>query len=131
MKRGILSVIEIVPIYHDKKEWVQFNKIFFTDKESNELSIRHKQTTAGFLALKKSVIKLLALRFGINNLKERDIVLAHAENGAPVLVSLPLPHAINDKVLKMVNLSITHTRDYAYGLSVIQENRDIKGIKID
>jgi phosphopantetheinyl transferase (holo-ACP synthase) len=85
----------------------------FSAEEQIELSTRHVRSTAGRLALKRAVLQLLSDRKD-RVLIEKDIVLSRLPNGRPVLVSMPDPPG-------NLFLSISHTRNTAHGLAVLQE----------
>ena len=70
------------------------------------------QSRAGFLALKRALVGLWAAAGAVTPVVPRDFELGHHASGAPRLVSAP--GGVN---LADVFISISHTRQWAYGLA--------------
>ena len=106
--RSILVSIDIEEVQRDRDALLDTH---FSPEERTELATRHVRSTAGRLALKRAVLGLLSDR---PILTEKDIVLKRLPNNPPLLVSvLDLPGNLF--------LSISHTRNTAHGLAVLQE----------
>jgi phosphopantetheinyl transferase (holo-ACP synthase) len=84
--------------------------------EAAELAPRHPRTTAGFLAVKDALCELYGELAPTLAVARRDFVLGHDERGAPIVVAAPPLEAA-------LSISISHTRDHAYGLAVADEVR--------
>lgn len=109
------SALEVVSIAEVERERDALGARCFGDEELLALSKRRAQTTAGFLAAKRALVRLFA-EPGRPPLGEKDFVLTHKPSGAPHLASLP--PAL--QALGRVRVSISHTRAYAYGLAVLE-----------
>lgn len=88
----------------------------FSPAEAAELAPRHPRTTAGFLAVKDALCELYRELAPTRAVAPRDFVLRHDERGAPVIVEAPPLDAA-------LSISLSHTRDHAYGLAVADEVR--------
>lgn len=113
----IHSALEVLSIEEVERERDELAIRHFSPEESAEIAGRRAQTTAGFLAAKRALVRLFAQVDGRETFHERDFVLTHHTNGAPRIVSLP-----GDSVPgEAVYVSISHTRRFAYGLAVMEE----------
>lgn len=112
----ILSFLEIVSIAEVQRDQQIVAERYFTPDELAAIAEKRIQTLAGFLATKRSLVALFSAIVPQGRFSERDFVLSHHDNGAPRLESSPdiLPG-------QKVRISISHTRKWAYGLSVYQE----------
>jgi phosphopantetheinyl transferase (holo-ACP synthase) len=112
--RSVLVTVDLEEVHLNREALLHS---CFTEDERIELSRRHVRSTAGRLALKRAVRQIVAV--GVSP-SLRDIVLGRGPNGRPVLLSLgadpagPLPDGLF--------VSISHTRNTAYGLAVLQED---------
>jgi hypothetical protein len=88
----------------------------FSPAEAAALGPRHPRTTAGFLAVKDALCELYAELAPSRAVAPRDFVLGHDERGAPVVIEAPPLEAA-------LSISLSHTRDHAYGLAVADEVR--------
>ncbi|MEA5002776.1 MAG: holo-ACP synthase [Christensenella sp.] len=95
-----------------------FLKRIFTEKERLYLAEKGfaAQSAAGMFCAKEAVLK--TMRMGITDGPLTDIEVLHEEGGAPV-VKLHGKRADRSRGCK-VFLSITHTRDYASALAVLE-----------
>jgi len=93
----------------------------FTPDELAEIPAGRPQTLAGSLAVKRALVQLAAALGEPVQVAEKDFVLSHDRRGAPRLVSAPAPvgPAVPAR-LADVRISISHTREWAYGLAVYQ-----------
>jgi phosphopantetheinyl transferase (holo-ACP synthase) len=116
-RRGLVyTFLEAVSIAEVEKNRPAIALRSFTAAERAELSGRRAQTMAGFLALKRALVRLASSVYGDASLCEKDFVLAHRANGAPHCLRVPPACA-------GVRVSVSHTRDWAYGLAAVQETR--------
>jgi phosphopantetheinyl transferase (holo-ACP synthase) len=107
--RSILVSIDIEEVQKDREALVNTH---FSPEERVELADRHVRSTAGRLALKRAILGHLTDR---PTLTEKDIVISRLPNNPPLLISvLDLPGSLF--------LSISHTRNTALGLAVLQEH---------
>jgi phosphopantetheinyl transferase (holo-ACP synthase) len=106
--RSILVSLDIEEVQRNRDALLDTH---FSPEERAELAARHIRSTAGRLALKRAVLGLLPDR---PQLTEKDIVLKRLPNCPPLLVSVLDPPG-------NLFLSISHTRNTAYGLAVLQE----------
>ena len=83
----------------------------FSPAEVAALGKRRAQSVAGALALKRALVRLWA-DAGVAAAAPRDFELGHHASGAPRLVAAPAGVALAD-----VSISISHTRQWAYGLA--------------
>jgi phosphopantetheinyl transferase (holo-ACP synthase) len=113
----IHSALEVLSIEEVEQEREGLALRHFSPDEYAEIAGRRAQTTAGFLAAKRALVRLFAEMEGQETFQERDFVLTHHTNGAPLVVSLPGDAGPG----KTVHVSISHTRRFAYGLAVIEE----------
>jgi len=82
----------------------------FSPAEIAALGGRRAQSVAGALALKQALVRLWAEAGAAA--APRDFELGHHASGAPRLVAAPAGVALTD-----VHVSISHTRQWAYGLA--------------
>jgi phosphopantetheinyl transferase (holo-ACP synthase) len=106
--RSILVSIDIEEVQRNRDALLDTH---FSPEERSELAARHIRSTAGRLALKRAVLGLLS---DSPNLTEKDIVINRLPNNSPLLVSALNPPG-------NLFLSISHTRNTAHGLAVLQE----------
>lgn len=111
-KRLIKSMLVSIDIEEVERDRDTLLDTHFSPEERAELATRHIRSTAGRLALKRAVLGLLSDR---PQLTEKDIVLKRLPNCPPLMVSVLDPPG-------NLLLSISHTRNTAYGLAVLQEN---------
>lgn len=112
MLRSALEVLAIADVEREREE---LSERCFSPGERAEVGGRRVQTTAGFLAAKRALVRLWG-ELGCGTPRERDFVLTHRPSGAPAVASAPgLPPGLELRV------SISHTRQHAYGLAVAAE----------
>lgn len=116
-RREIQSLVQAVPIAGIKDRFTETLEHFFSPEEKKFLITRPVQTTAGFVALKQALCLFTEELFS-QPLAPHDITIRHLANGAPAITALP--PELTDSGLRQENLfiSISHTRDHAYGLVV-------------
>ena len=83
----------------------------FSPAEVAAFGKRSAQSVAGALALKRALVRIWA-DAGEAHTAPRDFELGHLSSGAPRLVAAPAGVALAD-----VFVSISHTRQWAYGLA--------------
>lgn len=117
MKNSVITVLSSITIAEVEEGGENLLQSSFALTERNYLVKRHIRSTAGWLALKKSLIQLFENTQN-HVLSERDIVLRCLSDGRPIIVKMD--GAVN---LPSNNLfvSISHSRTTAYGLTVLQE----------
>lgn len=91
----------------------------FSEREAAELLTKHPRTTAGFLATKQALCELYATASPQQRVSTKDFVLGHDERGAPRLLERPRLEVEGSRQGPWI--SISHTRDHAYGLAVMHE----------
>ena len=117
------SSLETVSIAEVERDRLRIRSQCFTPDELDGIAGKRTQTLAGFLAVKRSLVALFSSVLPAVDFSEKDFVLSHRENGAPLLVSVPQP--LRDECGRTatdVRISISHTRHWAYGLSVYRED---------
>ena len=119
--RSSLAKVSIAEVERSRSK---FEAQAFGEAERAELRGRRAQTVAGFLALKRALSALFEGMSGGTALTERDIVLTHRENGAPSWAPSPVWLARRLKPLPVVQVSVSHTREWAYALAVCVESAD-------
>lgn len=118
MMPQVLSQLYTLPLapFRGKKEEL-FNN-YFTQAEVDHLQERALQTVVGFVALKKALIQLIQSASPEVLLHEKDIRLSHSTDGAPRIAEI---NGLLDRTkLPPIHLSLSHTREYAYGLAVME-----------
>ena len=114
VKNGrVFSFLEAVSIAEVEKDRAAIEQRSFTRAERAELSGKRAQTAAGFLALKRALVRLASSVSGDAPLCEKDFVLTHDKNGAPRCAAIP-PACAGARI------SVSHTREWAYGLAAYQ-----------
>lgn len=110
---GMLLIAEV------EQERESIMREHFTEGERLQLRERHVRTVAGFLAVKRALVRLAGDCDPDVVVSERDFVLSHKENGAPVVCSGPdcrlTPGGVPSPLLRV---SVSHTKLNAYGLAV-------------
>ena len=107
------SALEIVPLEYFKNLKDQEHKTCFSEGELEEVAAGGFRTAAGFLAVKRALVKLTG-----DNIGPSSFALSHKESGEPVILSAPPGVEIDT-----FRISISHTRDYAYGFAVRRKNK--------
>lgn len=110
----INSAISVISIDEIRALTTQEKIITFTAEELEEINHKHIQTTAGFLAVKKSLIELFRKR-GIQS-DACNYTLSHSAEGRPILKNCP-----DGVCIDQIAISISHTSANAYGLASIQD----------
>lgn len=88
----------------------------FASREIVDLGTRRVQSLAGALALKRALVGVWSAAGAVT--APRDFELGHRDNGAPRLLAAPAGVALED-----VLVSISHTRQWAYGLATTAPER--------
>jgi len=95
----------------------QIEEEHFSPREIADLGSRRVQSLAGALALKRALVRLVA-GAGVAAVP-RDFELGHHTSGAPRIDVTP-----PGVVLENIFISISHTRQWAYGLAALGRHRD-------
>lgn len=110
------SYLETLPVAAVEAGRRQIEEEHFSPAEVAAFGKRRAQSVAGALALKRALIRLWAAAGAAA--EPRDFELGHHASGAPRLNAAPAGVALAD-----VFVSISHTRNWAYGLAAIGERR--------
>jgi phosphopantetheine--protein transferase-like protein len=111
----VRSRFETIAIEAAASDRARIEEEHFRDAEIADLGNRRVQSLAGALALKRALVALWAeAAGGAAPARPRDFGIGHLGSGAPLLVSAPpgLDPA-------RVRVSISHTREWAYGLAAV------------
>lgn len=108
------SYIETLQVAAVEAERGRIEAEHFSPAEIANLGGRRAQSVAGALALKQALVRLWAGGGAPVGVTLRDFELGRYENGAPRLVAAPAGVALAE-----VSVSISHTRQWAYGLAAI------------
>lgn len=113
----LYSALEILSIEDVESEREGILRRCFSPEERAEVGDRRVQTTAGFFAAKRALVRLFERLGRAGAVRESDFVLTHRDNGAPGIVAAPGdPRPELD-----LRVSISHTKRFAYGLAVAAE----------
>jgi len=116
------SRLEVVRIADVEASRSEIAARCFCQAELAELATRRTQTMAGFLAAKRALVGLFSSLWETDQLSEIDFVLSHDERGAPRLVVVGSDLSSDERApILRAELSISHTRETAYGLVAYQE----------
>jgi len=105
------SYLDTLQVAATEAERPRIEAEHFSPAEIAALGGRRAQSVAGALALKQALVRLWA-GAGAPAAAPRDFELWHHASGAPRLVAAPAGVALAD-----VFVSISHTRQWAYGLA--------------
>jgi hypothetical protein len=109
------AALATVPIAAAAAHRAELLASHFSPVEAAALGRRPPGTTAGFLAVKAALCELYQGLEPPRAVSALDFVLGHDGRGAPVLLAAPpLPG-------RVLTISLSHTRDRAYGLAVADE----------
>ena len=114
----IVSVERIKSIWHRYKK--RFEKKVFTPKEIH-YAFEKKfpfYTLSGYFAIKEAYYKAIG---GYSGFSFQDIEILHHKNGAPFLNLKNKAFVVNkEKGVKKVWISISHEKEYAIGIVVLE-----------
>lgn len=116
----VTSMVEMVDIDEVKNNRRAILDSCFNPEEQNELARRHVRSTAGVLALKQALCSLVYQMTG-QALIKKDFLISRLATGRPVLKSMPAHLSSSSFRYRNLFLSISHSRQTAYGLAVYQE----------
>lgn len=117
----VRTVVEVVAIDDVERNRSALEAECFAEREVLELSGRRIQSTAGFLAVKRALVRLLGCAGNSRGPAERSFVLGHVRSGALRVVDAP---ALSDgpaDIRDALRVSVSHTRQFAYGLAAVEE----------
>jgi phosphopantetheinyl transferase (holo-ACP synthase) len=106
------SRLESLPVASIAADRSRVEEEHFTPREIADLGSRRAQSLAGALALKRALVALWEAAGAAA--APRDFELGHHASGAPRLVAAPRGVALAE-----VFVSISHTRQWAYGLAAV------------
>jgi phosphopantetheinyl transferase (holo-ACP synthase) len=109
--RSRLETLAVAEVEADRR---QIEERFFSPPEIADLGSRRVQSLAGLLTLKRALAALGVEAGCAATTAPGDFELSHHASGAPRLVAVPEGIALGD-----VFVSISHTRQWAYGLAAI------------
>ena len=118
----VLSFLGTVAIDKVKREWPGTAAHCFTPDELVHLTSRSVQTAAGFLAVKRALLRMFTSGDTPGNFCERDFALTHTDRGAPRLLSIPQDTECIAWDADAISISISHTKVHAYGFVSYQED---------
>ena len=117
--RSFLAAVAIADVKKDR-EAIALQS--FSATELAELANRRAQTMAGFLALKRALLLcLFSLRIEAT---EKELLIGHEAGGAPCWTPSPELAQRAGARLPKLYLSVSHTREWAYGLVAWQGGAD-------
>jgi phosphopantetheinyl transferase (holo-ACP synthase) len=111
----VRSRLETLAVAAVEAERRQIEERFFSPAEIGDLGSRRVQSLAGFLTLKRALAALGVDADCATAAGPGDFELSQHANGAPRLVAVREGIALAD-----VFVSISHTRQWAYGLAAIR-----------
>jgi len=98
---------------------------WLSPEEERGLEGKPAMSAAGLVALKKAILRLLLHAAPDARPCAADIVLGHAGNGAPVILSMPaIPGRRAAALARRMRVSISHTKTHGCGLAVLEEGPD-------
>ena len=112
----ITSAVARQPIREVERQRDDVESWWLGDIEREAMSRRHVQSLAGIVAAKKAIIRLAGEP--PCDTGPADIRIGHDERGAPVVEALPANLA--SRLPGKLHVSITHTREFAWGLAVLE-----------
>lgn len=108
-----ITALEILSLQQFEKSGMSGSEKILTDQERFELSGKHIQSVAGFCAVKRALLQLCA----DERVGPHEFILSHGEQGEPCIVKGPVGIDISD-----IRISISHTKQAAYGIAVMQKD---------
>jgi phosphopantetheinyl transferase (holo-ACP synthase) len=118
MSSEVHSCLETVSISDIESDKEAVLEAYFTRRESEKLKEGTIATMCGNLAVKRAAKKVLSAG-GFSGLVEKAIEIGRNKNGAPEVTF----HR-DDFPGEEVRVSISHTKDFAYGLAVYETWKD-------
>jgi phosphopantetheinyl transferase (holo-ACP synthase) len=110
-----LEAVSISDIARDKEAVLE---AYFSRREREKIKNGRVATIGGNLAVKRAAKKVLSAS-GFSGLVEKTIEIGRGKNGAPEVIF----HR-DDILDEKVRVSISHTKDTAYGLAVYETGKD-------
>jgi phosphopantetheinyl transferase (holo-ACP synthase) len=112
------EIVAVEDVRDDRAAWL-------SQEEELGLAGKPAMSAAGFVALKRAILRLLLHVAPDLKLGAKDIVLGHAGNGAPVILSTPsIPGRCAAALARRTRVSISHTKTHGCGLAVLEEGAD-------
>jgi phosphopantetheinyl transferase (holo-ACP synthase) len=112
--RPAAAQLETLQVAAVDAERGQIEEEHFSPREIADLGSRRVQSIAGALALKRALVRLWSAAGAAT--VPREFEIGHHANGAPRLAAAPGGVSLAD-----VYVSISHTRQWAYGLTALAE----------
>lgn len=114
------TVVSSIPIAEVEKQKEMY-QAYFNEQEKSDLNKRHIRSSAGWIAAKHAICKLLGQQ-NIEISAAKEIELSREKNGRPVIRHLKSSrHDVHD-LKENIFISISHTKTTAYGMAVYQAN---------
>jgi phosphopantetheinyl transferase (holo-ACP synthase) len=110
---GCFVLIPIPDVARRRRELLEEH---FAPQERREAEALPDRTVAGRLAVKEATAGLLRERGW--TISPSAVILGRGEGGAPLLLGLPAAVGAGRRIL----ISISHTRDHACGLAVLEDD---------
>jgi len=117
---SVVEMVNIAEVWENRRAILDSS---FDQAEEEELAERHIRSTAGVLALKKAIRTLIHLKTG-HYLHEKNLLISRLPTGGPILKSVANPPKLSSFEWRKLFLSISHSRQTAYGLAVYQGAAD-------
>jgi len=117
----IRTFVETVAIPEIATRRAEIETACFAQQES--ASLLRLQTLAGIVCVKRAVKAALASRTALAVVDEKDIVIGHDGQGAPIILELPAAACFRGKGHTLC-ISLSHTKNHACGCAVIEQEPD-------
>ena len=99
-------------------EGTKFMERFFTAAERAYLLNKKPESTAGYFCAKEAVVK--ALGTGFSGFKWTDVEIIKVNSVPGVVLSGGALEISKDKGIRMIHLSISHSREYATATAIAE-----------
>jgi phosphopantetheinyl transferase (holo-ACP synthase) len=117
-KREVWSCLEAVSTKDTARDTGAVLEAYFTGREIEKIKDGRVETICGNLAVKRAAKKVL-FAGGFSGLSEKSIEIGRGKDGAPQVI-----FCRDDIAGEEIRVSISHTRDTAYGLAVYETWKD-------
>jgi phosphopantetheinyl transferase (holo-ACP synthase) len=121
LKKRVVSFVETISIADVEARCAELLACHFTRREQASLKTKPIRSVAGQLALKTAVCRLVDELLNAGSTEPRSIEVHRDENGAPNITKASTPNrGINEIIENELFVSISHSRDTAVGLAVLE-----------
>lgn len=97
---------------------MEFIDRIFTEEEKKYILSKKAESAAGYFAAKEAVVK--ALGTGFSGIKWRDVEIVKADSRPKAVLHNSALEKANLKGVKSIFISISHCRDYATAIAVME-----------